>query len=206
MLSAETHRGNREASGEESYGRFLYNFYRTYDPATGRYLEADPIGQWGGVNVYVYARSNPARSTDPFGLINFLAGGGVTGAAPTGAEASGGIVVNPGLGGEDADAGVFGSAGATAGLNVSADAFVGYVEGGMEDVSGTTVNQNVTAGPLSVTTFHDPTTGEVVGATVGFGPSATPAGYSVAYSVTGTLTLKDLLAWLAGLLSANPCE
>jgi len=25
-----------------------YNFYRTYDPVTGRYLEADPIGQAGG--------------------------------------------------------------------------------------------------------------------------------------------------------------
>ena len=43
MLSAETHRGNREAVREGSYGRFLYNFYRTYDPDTGRYLEGDLI-------------------------------------------------------------------------------------------------------------------------------------------------------------------
>jgi uncharacterized protein RhaS with RHS repeats len=41
--------------------RFLYNFYRTYDPDTGRYLEADPIGQAGGVNAYAYALSNPLR-------------------------------------------------------------------------------------------------------------------------------------------------
>lgn len=105
----------------------VYNRFRYYDPSIGRYLNADPIGQAGGVGVFAYAWNNPARYTDPLGLINFLAGGGVTGAAPTGAEASGGIVVNPGFGGEDADAGVFGSAGATAGLNVSGDAFIGYV-------------------------------------------------------------------------------
>jgi hypothetical protein len=43
LLSAEPHWANREASGEASYGRSLFNFFRTYDPATGRYLEADPI-------------------------------------------------------------------------------------------------------------------------------------------------------------------
>lgn len=45
-----------------------YNFYRTYDPATGRYLEADPIGQAGGLNPYQYAISNPLTFTDPKGL------------------------------------------------------------------------------------------------------------------------------------------
>jgi uncharacterized protein RhaS with RHS repeats len=45
------------------------NFYRAYDPATGRYLEADPIGQAGGINVYTYARDNPVRWTDPDGLL-----------------------------------------------------------------------------------------------------------------------------------------
>lgn len=44
MLSAEPHWANREASGEASYGRSLYNFYRFYDPATGRYLSVDPYG------------------------------------------------------------------------------------------------------------------------------------------------------------------
>lgn len=45
-----------------------YNFYRTYDPATGRYLEADPIGQVGGINVFEYAEGNPANAIDPYGL------------------------------------------------------------------------------------------------------------------------------------------
>jgi len=75
--------------------RLPYNFYRTYDPATGRYLEADPIGQFGlmnrdgGVltyvsafngillqealaradaNLYVYGGQNPIVFIDPFGL------------------------------------------------------------------------------------------------------------------------------------------
>jgi RHS repeat-associated protein len=68
LLSLETHRGNREAIREGSYGRFLYNFYRTYDPATGRYLEADPIGQDGGLNLYGYTEANPLNFVDPLGL------------------------------------------------------------------------------------------------------------------------------------------
>jgi RHS repeat-associated protein len=65
LLSAETHWGNHEASGEESSGRSLDNFYRTYDPATGRYLEPDPLGQQGSLNVYSYAFANPLHFVDP---------------------------------------------------------------------------------------------------------------------------------------------
>ena len=68
MLTVEMHRGNREAIREGSYGRFLYNFYRTYDPNTGRYLEADPVGQVGGINLYEYAESTPVSASDPRGL------------------------------------------------------------------------------------------------------------------------------------------
>ena len=45
-----------------------YNRFRYYDPGIGRYVSADPIGQAGGVNVFPYARNNPARFLDPFGL------------------------------------------------------------------------------------------------------------------------------------------
>ena len=45
-----------------------YNYFRDYEPDTGRYLQSDPIGLNGGLNTYSYARANPVRYVDPFGL------------------------------------------------------------------------------------------------------------------------------------------
>ena len=44
-----------------------YNRYRDYDPTTGRYIQADPIGLAGGASPYSYAMNNPLRYTDPTG-------------------------------------------------------------------------------------------------------------------------------------------
>jgi RHS repeat-associated protein len=45
----------------------FYNRYRDYDPITGRYVQADPIGLAGGSNPYLYAAGNPLNAIDPNG-------------------------------------------------------------------------------------------------------------------------------------------
>jgi uncharacterized protein RhaS with RHS repeats len=47
---------------------------RFYDPQTGRYTEADPIGLEGGANLYTYVRGNPLGRVDPKGLVEVLPG------------------------------------------------------------------------------------------------------------------------------------
>jgi RHS repeat-associated protein len=54
----------------DGYG-LNYNYYRDYDPATGRYLQSDPIGLLGGMNSYTYAGGNPMAAIDPLGLIHY---------------------------------------------------------------------------------------------------------------------------------------
>jgi RHS repeat-associated protein len=43
------------------------NWMRDYDPTTGRYIQADPLGLVDGASVYGYARQNPGRWVDPRG-------------------------------------------------------------------------------------------------------------------------------------------
>ncbi|WP_395612222.1 RHS repeat domain-containing protein [Allosphingosinicella sp.] len=42
---------------------------RIYNPAMGRFMQTDPIGMDGGMNIYAYVRNNPGNFTDPSGEI-----------------------------------------------------------------------------------------------------------------------------------------
>ncbi len=45
-----------------------YNYFRDYDPRTGRYVEPDPVGLYGGLNSYAFVKNNPITRIDPLGL------------------------------------------------------------------------------------------------------------------------------------------
>ena len=58
------------------------NWMRQYDPTTGRYLQADPLGLVDGASVYGYARQNPGRWTDPSGEQTYGPGSPFLGLGP----------------------------------------------------------------------------------------------------------------------------
>jgi RHS repeat-associated protein len=45
-----------------------FALYRAYDPAHARWLNRDPIGELGGINLYAYAGDSPVSYIDPLGL------------------------------------------------------------------------------------------------------------------------------------------
>jgi RHS repeat-associated protein len=48
-----------------------YNYYRDYDPSSGRYTQTDPFGLFADISLYSYVGSSPLMDTDPFGLFGW---------------------------------------------------------------------------------------------------------------------------------------
>ena len=53
-----------------------YNYFRYYEPETGRYVTSDPIGLDGGLNTYAYVANSPLLRVDPEGLHYYTDGFG----------------------------------------------------------------------------------------------------------------------------------
>jgi hypothetical protein len=111
---------------------------------------------------YEYATNSPERLIDPTGLIVLLAGVGGSAVARTGYEGSIGLYYDT----EKGELGWFSTVGYGGGLNVSGDVFVGATT----SLNGFTTDTNVVAGNFSGTLFEDPSTGQILGGTVGYGP------------------------------------
>lgn len=81
-----------------------YNYFRSYDPTTGRYTTSDPIGLAGGINTYAYAASYPIGLFDAFGLdaadvgtvLGCGIGGGIGSTIGGTGGAAGGLLCGPG--------------------------------------------------------------------------------------------------------------
>jgi RHS repeat-associated protein len=48
---------------DEETGNY-YNYYRDYDPSSGRYLQSDPIGLFGGLNTFTFSLNNTIVNYD----------------------------------------------------------------------------------------------------------------------------------------------
>lgn len=74
QVSLATVENNLRFSGQYFDGEtgLHYNWHRFYDPSTGRYISADPIGLEGGLNLYAYVENNSINWVDPWGLSTFM--------------------------------------------------------------------------------------------------------------------------------------
>ena len=57
----------RSVQYHDENNRLHYNRFRYYDPEIGRFVSQDPIGLWGGDNLYSYV-DIPTGWIDPWGL------------------------------------------------------------------------------------------------------------------------------------------
>ena len=74
LADANTYRFSSKDYHQNS-GLYYYG-YRFYDPNLQRWLNRDPIGELGAINLYGFVGNNPINFVDPFGLLTAVFVGG----------------------------------------------------------------------------------------------------------------------------------
>ena len=75
-IPAATNVGRFQYTGQAwlpELGMYYYKA-RVYSPTLGRFMQTDPIGVNGGINIYAYAGGDPVNLSDPSGLIPSICG------------------------------------------------------------------------------------------------------------------------------------
>jgi RHS repeat-associated protein len=66
LAGANVYRFSSKAAQPNS-GLYYYG-YRFYEPYLQRWLNRDPLGEWGGLNLYEFGRNGPVMYVDPVGF------------------------------------------------------------------------------------------------------------------------------------------
>ena len=69
-IPASTNTGRFQYTGQQWLAELgmQYSRNRIYSPTLGRFMQTDPIGIAGGINLYAYVGGDPVNRTDPLGL------------------------------------------------------------------------------------------------------------------------------------------
>ena len=156
----------------------VYFGYRFYVPYMERWLNRDPIGTDGGLNIYGYVENNPLIYVDPHGLFlcDILSSLGDTNIS-LGATVGAGISINSGL--TLSASGITGSVGVGVGAGISG-------RGALGSESGAGLSTNIVSGSigdtdrsLNVDSSFNVTAGSGIGISATASAGTSGAGFGV---------------------------